>query len=520
MDTTQPHRLAALALACTLLAAGCSSGGDPDPAAAAPASSAPSSPGPSTDLRLAITPGLADDHVEAFQDEVAARADSGLALTMDQSVDVQNTRDGEQQIIRAVAEGRIDLALVGARAFSQLGVPDLDALVAPMALPSVAAQEAVWSTDLPERMLAGLEPAGVVGLAVLPGLVRRPISAGEPLTSLADFEDVPFFTWEGDVNALSIEALGATDVEVTPEERNAGIEDGSIRAFENSLAFMADKSDWATRAMALNVGLWPSVSVLVASPDTLAALSREQRGTLLAVVAATASTAFERLPDEQDLVDRACGNGFTFGLARPAELAEIEDALAPVHARLRRDPDVAAYLDEIDALTRDVDHVVPTVPDDCDGAPGGPAAVEEPSATPAGPSTELDGTYAVTWTVEELTEALGGADNPTAEQDARNNAGTLELTFDRGRYDLVYVASGDSCPGTYVVDGDRVVLTATTRPSEWDCGDGLGQTVADAAWRLADGDLTLTDWTVSPTPDMGWFTRALLGTKPLERVQE
>jgi hypothetical protein len=71
-----------------------------------------------------------------------------------------------------------------------------------------------------------------------------------------------------------------------------------------------------------------------------------------------------------------------------------------------------------------------------------------------------------------------------------------------------------------VVDDDRVVLTATSRPSEWDCGDGLGQTVADATWRLAGNELTLKDWTLSPTPDIGWFTRALLGTKPLERMEE
>ena len=77
---------------------------------------------------------------------------------------------------------------------------------------------------------------------------------------------------------------------------------------------------------------------------------------------------------------------------------------------------------------------------------------------------------------------------------------------------------GESCPGTFVVEGDRVVLTATTYPSEWHCGDGLGATVVDARWQLADGKLTLTARKLSPTPDIGWFAKALLGTKPLERV--
>ncbi|WP_225753227.1 TRAP transporter substrate-binding protein [Actinotalea sp. Marseille-Q4924] len=514
MNTTHFTRLSAMSVVSAMLVAGCSGGDDLEPAQASTSPAAPA------ELRLAFTSGLADAHVEALQDAIATQEDSGLSMTVDQSADVQHTRDGEQRIVQAVADGTIDLAVVGARVFSQLGAHDLDALVAPMVLTSVEAQEAVWSTDLVDRMLDGLGSVGVTGLAAFPGPVRRPVAAGEPLIGRADFEDVPFFVWDGDVSELTVEALGATAVEVTPEERNAGIEDGTIHAFDNTLLFMADKTDWATRAMSLNVGLWPSVSVLVANPDTLAGLSAEQRTALLDVVEATSSTAFDRLPDEQELVDQACANGFTFGLAPAEELAHIRAAVEPVHERLRADDTVALYLDEIEALTRDVETELPTVPDGCDGTTGPGGDTAEPGAAPAGAPTELDGTYAITWTVEDLTEALGGEDNPTAEQDARNNAGTIQLTFDRGRYDLVYTALGDSCPGTFIVDGDRVVLTATTVPSEWDCGDGLGQTVADAAWRLADGDLTLSDWELSPTPDVGWFTRALLGTKPLERLEE
>lgn len=505
--------LATVALASTTLLAGCAIGGDPAPAAE-PGQTPPAAD--TADLRLAFTPGLADAHVEALQEEIASRADSGLVVTIDESVDVQHTRDGEQQIVEAVAEGSVDLALVGARAFSQLGLHDFDALVAPMVLTSQAAQEAVWSTDVTDRMLDGLDAVGVDGLAVYPGPIRRPIAAGKPLTTAEAFVRVPFFAWDGDVNESTVDALGAASVEVTPEERNAGIEDGSILAFENTLLFMADKTEWATRAMSLNVDLWPSVSVLIANADSLGSLSDDQRAALLEAVDATSSSAFQRLPDEQELVEQACANGFTFGLANPGELAEIEAALEPVHERLRTDPDVAAYLDEIARVTRDVEAVVPRVPDDCDGATDGVGAGEEPSTEPTGEPTELDGTYTISWSVEDLTEALGGDDNPEASQIAQINAGTHELSFDRGRYDLVH--GGESCPGTFVVEGDRVVLTATTYPSEWHCGDGLGATVVDARWQLADGKLTLTAWKLSPTPDIGWFAKGLLGTKPLERL--
>lgn len=516
-------------LTATLLLAGCAGTGtptdaqptdgtDPVPSTADGAGTSADAP-TDTSLSLAIVPGLADADVEAFQEQLATRPDSGITLTLVSPVDVQHTRDAEQQLVREVAEGRVDLAWVGARAFRELGVHDLDALVAPMTLDSVPAQEAVLTTDLPDRMLSGLDVLGVTGLAVFPGPIRHPIAADSPLVTLEAFTDVPFFTWQGDVHALTVEALGATDVQVTPEERNAGIEDGSIRAYENSLVFLVDTTGWNTRAMSLNVNLWPSVSVLIANPDTVAGLDDPQLEVLTEVVQAVSATAFDRLADEQQLVDQACAGGATFGVASSAALGEIEAALRPVHDQLRADPVVAAYLDEIEALTAGIEPVVPTVPDSCTGTVTGPSAPEGSSADPTGEASELDGTYEITWSEDDLAEALGGDANPSARDLARGNAGTLLLVIDRGTYDLVF-ENGDSCSGTAEVDGSRVVLTATTKPSEWDCGDGLGGTSVDAAWSLTDDRLTLTDWEVPVLESMLGFNSALLGSKPLSRVTD
>jgi hypothetical protein len=146
------------------------------------------------------------------------------------------------------------------------------------------------------------------------------------------------------------------------------------------------------------------------------------------------------------------------------------------------------------------------------------AASGTASETP-GP-TEVDGTYAVTWTVEELTEALGGEDNPEAAGLAEGNAGTIRLELDSGRYDMVFEdIGGDSCPGTYVLDGDRIVMTATTDPTEWDCGaDSLGSKQADAAWSVDEESLTLTEWKLPDSGGPMYFNEVFLGTKPLERV--
>lgn len=149
--------------------------------------------------------------------------------------------------------------------------------------------------------------------------------------------------------------------------------------------------------------------------------------------------------------------------------------------------------------------------------PGTPAPDGTASQAPAGEATPLDGTYAITWDVADLTKALGGEANPAAAMDARNNSGTVRLVFDRGRYDMHYERDGSSCPGTFVVNGDRIIMTATTKPSEWECGDGLGALVADATWQLTGKELRLTDFKRAATPGISWFIEPFLGTKPLQR---
>jgi TRAP-type C4-dicarboxylate transport system substrate-binding protein len=317
---------------------------------------------------LAIVPGLADLQVEAFQDELATRGKGGVDLVFSDDFDVQHTLGSEQDIVRAVADGRLDLGWVGARAFRELGVHDLDPLVAPMVLDSLAAQEAVLLRDVPRRMMDGLEPIGVTGLAVLGGALRRPVAAEEPLTTLADFRGLAFYSWHGAVNQLAITALGSTNVDVDPETRNQRIADGSIGAFENTLAFPAANADWRTNTMTVKLNLWPSVSVLVANPARLAALTKDQLSALTSAAEATASRALDLLADEGQLAASACRAGATLAVADAADLAEIEAALEPIRRELRRDPVVAGHLDKIADLTRGLPPDTLTIPDGCEAA--------------------------------------------------------------------------------------------------------------------------------------------------------
>jgi TRAP-type C4-dicarboxylate transport system substrate-binding protein len=361
--------LGTLALALGPLAlTGCSSGSSSAdaPAVTGAAPSAPTTSQEPTTLTIAFVGRLADEQIAHFQTEVDRRSGGTLTTALDPDL-AASSLTMEQRIVEAVAAGELDLGVVGVRAFRELGIHDLDALIAPMAIDSMAAQEAVLASDLPARMLAGLGPHDLAGLALIAGPLRRPV-ADRPLTSLGDFSGVPFHTFHGDVNAMTIEALGATHVDAPAEERNTAIEAGQIRGYENTLAFLAHAIDWPTKYLSTNVNLWPSVSVLIADPQMLTSLTETERAALVDAATDTMERAVDLLPDEAQLAAEVCAGGGRLVTAAPEALAEIEEALAPVHAELRTDPLVADHLDEIEALTSDLPTDSLPVPDGCDAA--------------------------------------------------------------------------------------------------------------------------------------------------------
>ena len=365
---TSPRRAGIALTLVGVTLTGCSAG---DPVAASP--TGPATPPPTTSepstaeqpvtLEMAFVGRLADEQIGHFQEQVASRSGGALTMAVDPALTVDVVTI-EQDIVTALRSGDLDVGVVGVRAFRELGIRDFDALVAPMAIDSMAAQAAVLDSDLPDRMLAGLEAHDLTGLAVIAGPMRRP-TATEPITTLADFDGLPFHTFHGEINALSVEALGGTHVDKNAEGRNADIEAGTLTAYENTLAFFDHAIDWRTKVHTANLNLWPAVSVLLMSSSTWEALTDTQRTALQEAASDTAQASSSLLPDEAELAQRVCAAGARLATATPEGLAEIEAALAPVYAELRTDPLVAGYLDEIEALTAGLPPESPAIPPGC-----------------------------------------------------------------------------------------------------------------------------------------------------------
>jgi hypothetical protein len=155
---------------------------------------------------------------------------------------------------------------------------------------------------------------------------------------------------------------------------------------------------------------------------------------------------------------------------------------------------------------------VTTAPRDADTtAPDAPVTTEAPDD----PSV-LNGTYRLEWTPEDLSAATGMEGN-----ELEGNSGVYTLTLEDGEFDQVWdniPSQGDHCRGTYVISGNRLLMTASSDINDWDCGvDTVGQGWVDAAWELTDDQLILSDF--APTVgDLHLLLEIYLGSKPLTRI--
>jgi TRAP-type transport system periplasmic protein len=451
--------------------------------------------------------------VEYFVEQVEALSEGDLRIQVINDFG-DHQPDGEQQVVSAVATGDVDVAWVGTRVFDTLGLSSFQALHAPFLVDSYAVQAAIIDSDIPDRMLAGLDDIGVTGLAVLAGGLRVPVGVDGPLLEPDDYAGIAFQFYRSDTQANALATLGATPTDVVAGDRDAGLASGEIDAHEHSLLTYVQRGNYTLAPyLAANTILWPETQALIINPDVLGSLTDVQAGWLYAAAADAAARSAELHDQDTERAVEACEGGARFAEASDAQLTALREAVEPVYAELSADQLTAELIAEIESLKQTVDAEPLSIPDGCTGtAPGREGAVAEGTDDPG----VLNGTYRVEWTVDELVDAVG-IDEPWVG----SNAGVVALTFNDGDYTHVWEtgpSAGQHCDGTYAVTGNRVTMVATV-DGRWDCGtDSRGALLVDAAWELTSDQLILSDFVLSDEPDITWWNSVFYGDKPLTRI--
>ncbi len=427
------NRVAALILAATaaVAVAGCSISGDSG------ADKAGASHEPLV-LRLANTNGQLDftPTVAAFVDRVEELSGGDLRIEPVNGWG-DAASDAEQQVVKDVAAGEVDLGWVGTRVFDTLDVKSFQALTAPMLIDSYALQSAVIESGIPEQMMRGLDGLGVAGLGVLPDGLRKPTGVTGAILGPADWHGLTFGTLRSNGQAEAIRALGATPAQVFGTEREERLKKGTIQGFETSVWIHQHNPALTPLApyMTSNVTLWPQMDVLLANPARLSALSGEQRGWLKEAArdAATRSAVLEAT-DGQAFTD-SCTGGARFAEASEADLAALRRAFQPVYASLRRQSATREFLARIEALKQSTPAEAGlTIPTECTGK-----APRRPSVRAARPPSDLNGTYRWVLTQKDA-DKVGDRDtgyphvNTIALKDGRLEGGCFGV--DGGNYSV------------------------------------------------------------------------------------
>jgi TRAP-type C4-dicarboxylate transport system substrate-binding protein len=375
--------------------------------------------------------------------------------------------DGEQQVVRAVATGKVDLGHAGTRVLDTMGVTSFQALQAPMLIDSYAFQRAVIEGDIPREMLQGLDRVGVVGLGVLGGGLSKPIAVNKPLLGSADWRGITFGTYKSEVQAQTIRSLGATPMEVFGKARDQALQAGKLQAFElNLLAYGLNVLEGEATYVTANVNLWPWTDVLFANPGRLAALTGQQRGWLQQAAADAVGSSVGLADHDAQLLTLMCKSGARFANASEADLGGLRKAVAPVYANLGDNPETKAFIEQIQALKRSTPAgAALRIPAGCTGkAPARPTG--DTGTAPA----DLNGIYR--WTITKDDVVASKTEDKSPEHLA-TFPWIFTMTLDDGKWTLSHREAGQPYTDgvdTYTLKGDRLSFT-------WD-GNVLTFTVA------------------------------------------
>jgi TRAP-type C4-dicarboxylate transport system substrate-binding protein len=337
-------------------------------------------------------------------------------------------------LLRVAKAGDTDLAWVPTNAFDWIGVTSLRALDAPMLVDDYRLQTAILRSSVARRMLAGVRGAGVEGLALVEGHLRRPVGVEHPLRGPRDYHGLPLGTGRSRTRRDAMRALGArvvagahlpvfyetwTGLETRSASSNDRL-DGLETDLDNEFY---DVPPSVPGYVTEEVRLWPETAAIVASPARLARLSPRQRSWLRQAAAETQARSFGLGAREGALLRELCSRGTRLARTSRADRAALTRAFRPVYARLERERQTRALIHAIEAMKGRLPRSAPpSIPAGCDAAHRAMPNLP-PSPIPDGVyRTRITRHDLVAWHVPRVYWFAG--------------FGTLTLTLRNGRYKL------------------------------------------------------------------------------------
>jgi TRAP-type C4-dicarboxylate transport system substrate-binding protein len=343
----------------------------------------------------------------------------------------------ETNLIKHVEGGKAPLGVVASRAFDTVGVTSFEALQAPFLVYSVALERRVLDSNIAGTMLAGLRPAGLVGLVMLPGALRRPVGFGRPLRAPADFRGATIGTFASGVSEAILRALGAVPV-VVSSNGATGLDGLESYVMGVDLGLVGPNV-----FLTGNIDFEPRPNVIFMNRRTFTSLRAAQQDILLRAAAVARNSTGVYEPDLNGLAD-ICRRGVKIVAASEADLLGLRTAERPVYRSLESNPQTRTFIQQISGMRRNAGDRPDTVL--CPPTGQAMSATTDASA--------LDGTWVVTYTRKEFQAAGAYPD----ELNQSGNTGHFALTFSRGRFSINGSMPDSSASGTFVISENKIVF--------------------------------------------------------------
>jgi Bacterial extracellular solute-binding protein, family 7 len=199
-------------------------------------------------------------------------------------------------------------------------------------------------------MLAGVEPLGLVGLAIVPGALRYPLGVTRALAGPEDYEGATIGIRPSRIERATFEALGAR-ARIYPAGSLSRLDGADL----DLTTIATDHYELQARALTTNVAFWPRALIIVMNRKAFEALTPAQQSALRrAGRAAVAPHLAELRSDPQRWLVNVCpGSKLRLVVASAADRAALRRAVERVYDQLRRDPLTRELIAQIRLLPRD-----------------------------------------------------------------------------------------------------------------------------------------------------------------------
>jgi TRAP-type C4-dicarboxylate transport system substrate-binding protein len=383
--------------------------------------------------------------------------------------------EAEVEIAEWVGEGELDLALVPSRAWTDLGVTSLAAVMTPFLVDSNDLVAHIVEDEVAEDLMADLPDVGVVGLALLPEGLRIPMSFGHALVAADDFEGLRIRVPASDYSDQVLRSVGASPIttQLSPEH----MREGEFHTAETSLEWFGNTQRPADTIVTYtaNIVFFPKVQVLAANAGLLEGLGSDQRRALIDAAVAARTLAVREWPTLAESAEKVCAGGGAVALAPPWEVAELAARTQGLVRELESEPTVRASIDRIRALKQTFAAVEPPEPCAPETDHRYDSFLEEHTVESV-PADFPEGVYRLDLPREAL-EDLGLP--PEAAKNARG-LNTLEIRDGAFSWESPH-GNPPTCEGT-ATDTHGVLVLHIERSCFF-----IDETVLVAQWRL-DGD--------------------------------